>query len=68
MEVWRTDTNQFEDDDLPGSCYFHDETFEYNGNRVGIGWEEYIPNYGLNIDLYYDSTSYGSWVYFVTPN
>ena len=68
LEVARPDWNPFEDDDLPGSGYFFNETFQYNSNRVYVYWEESILDPNLNLNVYFDSSSYASWVYFATPN
>ena len=68
LEVWRRDSDPFEDDDLPGDSRFRNMSFSYDGSRVDIDWDPYIPPYGLDLDVYYDSSVYGSWVYYDTPN
>jgi hypothetical protein len=67
MEVWRTDSDPFVNDDLPGDVLFYPNSISYRGNAVSINWVDDSPDYGLNLDLSFASSP-GAWVYIDTPN
>ena len=67
MEVWRTDTNPFVNNDLPGDVLFYPNSISYRGNAVSINWVDNSPNYGLDLDVSFASSP-GSWVFMDTPN
>lgn len=68
LEVWRTDNNPFVNNDLPGSGYFANMVFKYTGSTVPITWAPDLLYPNLNIGIYYDHTTAGSWTEFITPN